>query len=58
MNAIHCFWVGCEATVAGSHLHEHIAETHTGMAYLCPVRCGWRSMRAGYQPQHMRKCHS
>ncbi|KAI0634925.1 hypothetical protein C8Q77DRAFT_662363 [Trametes polyzona] len=55
---INCFWHGCDATVAGSHLHEHIAEMHTGMAYLCPVRCGWRSMRAGYQPQHMRKSHS
>lgn len=52
-----CFFTGCIKTPPGTKLLGHIEEDHLTLPYLCPVRCGWRSSRSGYQGQHMRKTH-
>ncbi|KAL1938869.1 hypothetical protein VTO73DRAFT_11249 [Trametes versicolor] len=52
-----CFFPGCPNTPAGKKLLGHVEADHLTLPYLCPVRCGWRSSRSGYQGQHMRKNH-
>lgn len=52
-----CPFPGCTTTPVGKKLLGHVEAEHLTLPYLCPVRCGWRSSRSGYQGQHMRKWH-
>lgn len=52
-----CFFPGCTKAPPGKKMLGHIEKDHLTLPYLCPVWCGWRSSRSGYQGQHMRKMH-